>query len=266
MRATAGFSSSFPALSSNHSPALLQSVADAVGCLPEQVAGFDAFLVDALPPCVIGASKELLNGQNVDAMSASLVSLFSLIDAGDPDDGFRVFVALDGLQFGRFAADRAGSVSSFVPDVAARMGITKDALSRSQMISVENSPAAGFPYAAQSAPGPGAKWIGEGIVAYRGTAGRMVTSLDSRVLLTRAAKAAGVPLSFVSDAVLSPAEATVERAVSAALGVQIGLIGIPVMGQGSVRETVAMVDVATLYAMVKQLLVSWTGLSVETVE
>jgi aspartyl aminopeptidase len=232
MCAIAGFSSSFAALSSVHSSGLLQSVADAVDCLPEQLVSIDGFLVDAAPPCAIG---ELLNGQNVDVMTASLVSLFAFIEAGDPDDGFRAFIALDQHQV----------VCNFLPDVVERLRITKKALGRSQIISIENEPAAG-----------------DGIIGYCGTNRRIVTSFDSQVLLVRAAKAAGVPLTFVSEA----PGAAVGSAVPVALGVQIALIGIPVMAQGSVRETVAMSDVAALYVMAKQLLVSWARMSAEDVE
>jgi aspartyl aminopeptidase len=240
-----------PIISSTPQIDFASAIADAIGCPASEIIDFEALLIDAAPPALIGGDRELLNGQLVDVMSSALCSLFAFLAAGDPPSGFVTLGCFDGRHLRHAGFDRAGSASTFFVDTIARAGIGHEGIANSMMIAVENPPALdGI--------------VGDGVRCYQLTSGTALTDFDIEVFLRGAALAENVALNFVTAKALNRPQVLLVAQPSRELGIRAGVIGVPVLAQGSIRETVAIKDAAALHALLTKVLASWT--TIEPIE
>jgi aspartyl aminopeptidase len=253
-----------PVLSSSQNCGLLSIIAEQLKCAPEEIAGFDAVLVDSNPPALVGTEREFLAGQNADSLTAAFAALFAFLDEGEPTEGFRCFAAFHSSMLRSWLPlDLAGPLSNTLPALLGRIGVDAVALEKSILIGVENRRGRSPTEPPQPGTPPVGKWTpGDGVVHLRTQSRGMVTSLAAETAICRVAKRIGVRLNPIGATEMALDPPGVGSWSSTNLGVRAAAVGVPVWGVATIRPVVAVSDVIGLYELLRGLLSDWPGVGV----
>jgi aspartyl aminopeptidase len=252
------FSNSYPAIAPNQNSAILSVIAHELHCDPSAILESDIFLVNADPPKFSGSSGEYLTGPRIDVTSSLIPSLHAFVEAKDPEIGFVSFTSLDNhAVMGRIGETRVGPNSLFLAKILDRIGIPDHQRANSIIFAVESTKTLNLNFDAVPPTPSEYGWPGEGLIYRRSHNRRLVTDQIAELQVVKFAESLGIKVNVITDTARFFDGMSAAKMIACQLGVAAHLIGVPIMGKGSSRETSAVDDLLKLKLLLKSIIEEW---------
>lgn len=233
---------SFDAPVENQSGALLSVIAESAGCKVSEILDFNVDLIDSNPPKIIGGDKSLLAGQHVANLSTGIAAFLEFLNADKCTTGFRVFSGYD--SWASQGNSRVGSASTLLRETLSKLGVPPEALSESTIFTPDDLAASSPNWSTLFGEPVENRDFGSGAYIIRQHNRGGTTDRISEVQLTAGAKQEGIKLVTFTQGSRYAIDPTCGSSASITLGVPIVQLGIPTLGKYSIRETVAVSDLA----------------------
>ena len=247
------FASSFDSAQVGQSPALMAVLAKEAECNVDDIIDFEISLIDSRKAELIGAKKDMLAGQGVDALTSTFGGLLSFFEAGECTSGFRVFVGYGG----KFKGGKNSSLGTLITAMTQWAGIKPHALSRSMTICLENSnellPA--HPIRLQR-PAAGMT-PGSGPVLQQCRGRPAVTDVDGEAHIMEIAKEADIKLNRFIDVIPWTAAEKPAMGMTLQLGIPFVILGMTVMSRHSIRSYALLKDFIEFKDLAKKIWQVW---------
>lgn len=224
----------------------------------ERLLDHDLFLYPLEPPRLCGINSEFLSAYRIDNLASVYPALTAWLEAEEDDQGIaRMVVFYDHEEVGSLSAQGAASpfFESLLQRIACSLGLSQEELcqikARSVALSLDLAHAIhpSYPEKHDRAAPP---YLGEGVVLKYNAQQRYATCLESLVPLYAAAQRAQVNLQkFVSRNDL-PCGSTVGPIHASNTGIVTADLGIPQLSMHSAREVIAVADLESLRALLRE--------------
>lgn len=234
---------------------ILKYILDQAGIPLSELRSYELSLIDAQPPKIIGANKEILASSRIDNLTSTFSALKAFLTC-EPKNTINVLVVFDYEEVGSEAD--AGAEGDFLKTVLHKILPNYDSkkfnafVARSLFVSTDNGQATHPNYMhifdnTNSAP------IGAGVLLKKDARGSYATELSTQVPVRRAADKIGVKLNSSMNRNDYPSSSTIGPIVSTQLGIPTVDIGSPMLAMHSIRETVAVKDVESMMKLLLEL-------------
>lgn len=228
------------------SPALAETLAQAVGTSSRQILSWDLCLSDAAPAALAGSDDLVVSGR-LDNLASCHALLEALKDLSPRDDTLVAVAFLDGEEVGSATAD--GADSSFLPHVLERIGLAQEMdrggflawTSQGAALSADMAHAVHPNHPERHSTGH-APILGGGPVLKWNAGLRYATSAPSAARLRQIARQEQIPLQTFAMRADLACGSTVGPVVSAQLAMEMVDCGAPMLAMHSARETMAWRD------------------------
>jgi len=212
-----------------HCQALLEEIAKSVHIDVNNIVDFDLTFIDANPTKLVGIKEDLIMGSRLESLSSAVPSILSFASAPAPSAGFNAFVVFDSAEIG--SNTRYGAKSNLISSVFSRIGVPNGATS---CVALD-----GFPASNPNSFTVSDTSLGKGIFAF---------SDDEH--LRSSANALEININNYSSI---PLMNSISPIIAGQLGIKCSEIGIPVLGNHSIRETIAVSDLIALSRFISEL-------------
>lgn len=240
-------------------------LADMVGCDPAEIVGWDAMAHDVVPPSVWGVRDEFLSSSRLDNLCSTFGATAALAGAActsGSGDALGVIAFFDHEEVGSTTSDGATSSTllGVLTRLAAASGVPSSQMSavlaRSALMSADMAHAIHPNYPERHEASHPVS-LGAGPVIKTNVAQRYATDAVSGGRLVQMCRSAGVPTqTYVHRADMS-CGSTIGPHVAAALGMPAVDVGIAQLSMHSIRETMAVADLAHQHTMMS----AWFGVT-----
>lgn len=238
-----------------NSISLLQYISGQLGVPLNEIRSQQLSFVDAQPPKIIGANKELLASERIDNLTSTFTALKSFLTC-EPKNTINVLVVFDFEEEG--SEDECGADGDFLETILHKILIKFTSsefnafLAKSLFVSADNGQGTHPNYAHIFDPENSPR-LGSGVMLKKDAQGSYATELISQVPVRRAADKVGVKLNKSMNRNDYPSGSTIGPIVSTRLGIQTVDIGSPMLAMHSIRETVAVKDVESMMRLMLEL-------------
>ncbi|WP_297200537.1 M18 family aminopeptidase [uncultured Flavonifractor sp.] len=224
------------------SPSLTQLVAQALGVSEEDILSTDLTLCPRQQPVVLGPAGELFQAPRIDDLGCAYATLEGFLAAAPQKNAGQVYCLFDNEEVG--SGTRQGALSSFLPDVLARIAHvlaldpqqTRQALAGSMLLSADNGHAV-HPNFTEKAD-PANKVYPNGGVVVKLSASQKYTTTGLTAGLFRAiCQKAGVPVQVFANRADEPGGSTLGNLLSHAVSIPMVDIGMAQLAMHSAVET-----------------------------
>ena len=217
----------------------------------EDIIGADLTLCPRQNAVLLGADKELICSPRLDDLECAWGTLTGFINATPAEHTANVWCMFDNEEVG--SGTRQGAVSTFLPDVMARVesifGQTTEqhyaALANSLLMSADNAHAIHPNYADKSDPVSPVK-VNGGIVLKYNASQKYTTTALTGALLTQLCKQADVPVQVFTNRADMPGGSTLGNLLSAQVSIPMMDVGLPQLAMHACVETAGAKDAAYL--------------------
>jgi aspartyl aminopeptidase len=228
------------------SPALAETLAQAVGTSVRQILSWDLCLSDAAPAALAGSDDLVVSGR-LDNLASCHALLEALKDLPARDDTLVAVAFLDGEEVGSTHAD--GADSSFLPNILERIGLAHGMdrgaflawTSQGTALSADMAHAVHPNHPERHSPGH-APVLGGGPVLKWNASLRYATSAPSAARLRQIARQDQIPLQTFAMRADLACGSTVGPLVASQLAMEVVDCGAPMLAMHSARETMALRD------------------------
>ncbi|GAA3639739.1 M18 family aminopeptidase [Microlunatus ginsengisoli] len=225
---------------------ILSHLAETVGVVADDVAGWDVVAFDTAAPAIFGTGQEFLASARLDNLSGVHAGLSALIEA--PAAGaITVLAAFDHEEVG--SETRSGAAGPFLADVLGRISYAlgagpderRRALAGSVCLSIDAGHAVHPNYAGRHDPA-NHPLLGGGPLLKLNANQRYATDAVGAALWRRACRTAGVDTQeFVSNNAI-PCGSTIGPITATRLGIRTVDVGLPLLSMHSARELAGTAD------------------------
>ena len=230
---------------------LTQLVAEELGVAPQDILSADLTLCPRQQPVVLGPAGELFQAPRIDDLACAYATLEGFLSAPPQDKLGQLYCLFDNEEVG--SGTRQGALSSFLPDVLARIahGLALDpqqvrqALAGSMLLSADNGHAVhpNFPEKAD----PANKVYPNGGVVIKLSANQKYTTTGLTAGLFQAVcQQAGVPVQIFANRADEPGGSTLGNLLSQAVSVPMVDIGMAQLAMHAAVETAGSQDPALM--------------------
>ncbi len=228
-------------------PDLKKLLAEELGVTPEQILGADLTLCPRQKPVLLGAEQEFICSPRLDDLECAWGTFQGFLDVLPPAGVAAVWCMFDNEEVG--SGTRQGAVSTFLPDVMARMesalSVSPEqhyaALANSLLMSADNAHAIHPNYADKADPVSPVK-VNGGIVLKYNASQKYTTTALTGTLLTQLCKRADVPVQVFTNRADMPGGSTLGNLLSAQVSVPMMDVGLPQLAMHACVETAGSKD------------------------
>ena len=234
--------------SNNQSPFLMRAIAKSANIQVDDIIDFDAYLVDAQGPVVLGPDHDILSAPRLDDLSCAITALRAFVEADDPKDGMNVFAAFDAEEIGNNL--RTGANSNFLSNILERLGVPDSFAPNSFIISADNTHAHHPNYPAKNEKSH-PLFLGDGLAYSVNANSYFATEMSNIYHLRQLLGSIPIKPSLTRDDLLGGT--TLGPYVAAKFGIATIDLGIGLLGMHSIHETCAVKDIETLQQAFKNI-------------
>ncbi|KAL1208576.1 putative aspartyl aminopeptidase [Cardamine amara subsp. amara] len=256
---------------SKHHPLLLEIIANAVGCTPEEICEFELQACDTQPSILAGAAKEFIYSGRLDNLCMSFCSLKALIDATssgsdlEEESGIRMVALFDHEEVGSNSAQGAGSpvmidaMSHITSCFSSDTKVLKKAIQKSLLVSADMAHALHPNFMDKHEENHQPKMHG-GLVIKHNANQRYATNAITSFIFREIAEKHKLP---VQDFVVRNdmgCGSTIGPILASSVGIRTVDVGAPQLSMHSIREMCAADDVKHSYEHFKAFFQEFTHL------
>lgn len=224
-------------------------ICEAVGCLPEQLLSFDAYLYNRTPGTLIGLDNAFFASPRIDDLQCAYATLMGFMQA-EPREHACVYCLFDNEEVG--SSSRQGAASTFLKDVLSKiahsLSISQVELDRllacSMMLSADNGHAI-HPNRPELSDPINAPRMNGGIVIKFNASQKYTTDALSASLFAEICKKADLPYQMYANRSDLPGGSTLGNISSTQVALLSADIGLAQLAMHSAYETAGTAD--TLY-------------------
>ncbi|WP_350455092.1 M18 family aminopeptidase [Slackia heliotrinireducens] len=232
--------------------AFLQMVAGELGVAPDDVLGFDLFLVNHQPASVWGWADEFVSAPKLDDLQCAYASLVAFTETDAPATSINVYAAFDNEEVG--SNTKQGAMSTFLVDVLTRANAAlggadeqyRRAVAKSFLVSCDNAHAV-HPNHPEKTDAENKALLNSGIVIKEAANQKYTTDAFGRAVFMDIVSRAGVPVQVFANRSDSVGGSTLGNLSNIQVSVHALDIGIPQLAMHSSYETAGVAD--TRYAV-----------------
>ncbi len=231
------------------SPSLTQLVAQELAVDPEDILSADLTLCPRQQPVVLGPAGELFQAPRIDDLACAYATLEGLLTAAPQARLGQIYCLFDNEEVG--SGTRQGALSSFLPDVLARISHALDldpqqvrqALAGSMLLSADNGHAV-HPNFTEKADPANKVYPNGGVVVKLSANQKYTTTGLTAGLFRTICQQAGVPVQVFANRADEPGGSTLGNLLSQAVSIPMVDIGMAQLAMHAAVETAGSQDPA----------------------
>lgn len=244
-----------------HHSAIVQLVAEELGCKPSDIKDFDLTLCDTQPAQFWGLHNEFFSSPRIDNHIHCYTALRALLDhaAGDlsSDKNVSIICCFDHEEVGSESACGAGS--PVMQEAVERIGgcfskgdeeMHKVSIRRSFLVSADVAHAVHPNWAGKHDSGH-VPLLNKGTVVKTNDNQRYATNAETGFMLREIARQGGVAVQEFVVRNDCPCGSTIGPIISSKTGMRCVDLGVPSLSMHSIRETMGVTDIANNYVLFK---------------
>ena len=224
------------------SPSLTQLVAQELDVAPEDILSTDLTLCPRQQPVVLGPAGELFQAPRIDDLGCAYATLEGFLTAAPQDKLGQIYCLFDNEEVG--SGTRQGALSSFLPDVLARIAHVlkldpqqvRQALASSVLLSADNGHAV-HPNFTEKADPANRVYPNGGVVVKLSASQKYTTTGLTAGLFQAICQRAGVPVQVFANRADEPGGSTLGNLLSHAVSIPMVDIGMAQLAMHSAVET-----------------------------